>query len=479
MSTTTRYPSAAWCAGVVVVLVAASVAGSAAMGQDTVIFEERFGGAPDGASPKALGWSVHATREQSEWRISGGVLEVTCKHKPYNGGYIEKTLPVVRRGVLEFDANIGMARSGNARGLALTLDLYNISLWWHDYCRDWRRYFPEPVAKRMPGFSIEPVGHRSLGKVKKSKWLHYKVIFDTDRDLVEYYCADMVDPVYIDSGVPVLGRSEYQGGRVRIANLGYATAPVVYGLDNIVVRATPEAEASAEPLERSGLLVFQGMAMTPYRASDAVRVLGAKDARYYTIDFWRAAPYPKNMLKLGKMPSSATVSRARTIVLVDMPCGPGPVMPEFLVRQIAQSVHNGGALVVLGGLFTLGKGQFQGTLFEKMLPVVLGGKWEVRRADKPLTLRPTDPALGKGLSWSARPRVFYYHNLKVRPEADVLMRAGDVPILVRAPFGQGTVTVFTGTPCGQGTPERIGFWQWPDWPKLLARVIDVGAPATR
>ena len=461
---------------VLCVLVATSVP---ALAQGTVIFEERFEGVKDGTRPDALAWSIHAGSEQSLWEIKDGVLQVTCRHRPYDGGYIEKALPVVRRGVLEFDANIGMEKASNARGLALTLDLYNISLWWHDYCRDWRRYFPEPVSKRMPGFSIEPVGHQSMCKVNKGKWLHYKVIFDTDRDLVEYYCADMVDPVYIDSGVPVLGRSEYQGGKVRIGNLGYATAPVVYGLDNILVRSMPEVEESAAPVQRTGLLVFQGMAMKEYRAAEAVKALGATDARYYTIDFWRAAPYPKNMLKLGKMPSSATVAKARAIVLVDMPRGPGGIMPDFLVRQMAQSVHDGGSLVALGGLFTLGKGQFQGTLLEKMLPVALAGKWQVRKAAKPLVLNAADKALGKGLSWLARPSVFYYHDLKLRPGAKVLMRAGDVPILVQAPFGRGTVTVFLGTPCGKSTPDHPGFWTWPDWPKLLASIITTGEPTAK
>lgn len=200
-----------------------------------VIFRQDFQGCKDGTNLKELGWRVVAAPDQSVYRVSGGRLQVTCFNNKFNGGYAEIVVPVCRRGVLEFDVNNAVQGALDARGLGLTLDIYNISTFWHDYCADWRRYFPEPTSKRITGFKVEPVGHRPIGKIKKGVWHHYKICFDTDKDIVEYYIDDMNDPAYIDADVPVLGRSEYEGGRLRIGSMGTMNGPVVCYIDNILL----------------------------------------------------------------------------------------------------------------------------------------------------------------------------------------------------------------------------------------------------
>jgi len=439
-----------------------------------VLYQENFDRAQSGADLSALGWRVHATPKQSTYIVHDGVLHVTCMPETYRGGYAEVDVPVCRRGAIEFDAITGMEQAGNARGLALTLTLYNMGLWWHDYCRDWRRYFPEPVRKRMPGFNVEPVGHKSLATVRKGKWHHYRVLFDTDRDLVEYYLDDMVDPVHIDSGVPVLGRAEWQGGVIRIGNMGITNGPVIYGIDNIVLRSLDEAVV-AEEGPRQGSLVFRGIAFERYRLREALGRLRAKDARTYSVVNWRAASEgASNTFKLDRMPSSSTVARAKTIVLVDMPAGPDQILPDFLLEQIADSVETGGRLVVLGGMFALEKGRYQGTPLARILPVELGGSpWQVTKAPVPLPLDPPSTGLAKGLAWDERPCVLYYHALPLRDRADVLMKAGGIPILVRRAHGDGEVVAFLGTPCGRGSRAHRAFWDWKDWPVLMARMIGV------
>ena len=200
-----------------------------------IVYQQDFSGIKDGTDLSELGWSVDASGEQSLWKVKDGHLEVTCLHNPYNGGVVRKKVPLVRRGMLEFDANIAMKGKGNAKGLAFTIEIYNIGTWFHDSCKDWRRYFPAPSDERMPGYRIEPVGHKSLITVKKEEWAHYRIYFDADKGLVEYYYKDMDDPAYVDENVPVFGRAEYQGGYIRMANIGFVNGPVVYGVDNIVL----------------------------------------------------------------------------------------------------------------------------------------------------------------------------------------------------------------------------------------------------
>ena len=448
-----------------------------------VIYQESFDEAPSDADVRRVGWRIQATAKQSTYIVRDGVLHVTCLPETYKGGYAEVGVPVCRKGVLEFDVCVAMGDRGNARGLALTMDLYNVGLWWHDYCKDWRRYFPEPVGRRMAGFNVEPVGHQSLCKVKKGRWHHYKVAFDTDRDLVEYYMDDMVDPVHIDAGVPVLGRAEWQGGVLRIGNMGITNGAVTYGIDNIVLRSLDEAQEEASA-ERQVCLVFRGMAFERYRLKEALAIVspaqdsgskigsGVEEVRLYSVVSWRSPPHATNTFKLDRMPSSSMVARARAIVLADMPAGPDDIMPTFLIEQIAGSVRKGARLVVLGGLFALDKGCYRGTPFEHILPVDLGEeRWAVEASKTPLPLDPVHPELRRGLRWAQKPCMLYYHALPTRNGAEVLVKAGGVPVLVRRSYGDGEILVFLGTPCGRSGPGCLPFWQWEDWPALLARMV--------
>jgi len=442
------------------------------------LFEENFDRCKDGAALSELGWRVVSSEPQSTYTVRSGRLHVRCQRAPYHGGFAEVAVPVCRRGVLEFDANVAIEGAGNADGIGLTLDLYNISTFWHDYCRDWRRYFPEPVAKRMPGFTVEPVGHKSIGKVEKGQWAHYKVYFDTDKDRVEYYIGNLPDPCYVEGEAPVLGRSEYQGGCLRIGSFGLMKGPVVYALDNLVLRGLDQAEEPG-PAQRRLALLFQGVSFPQYNLKPALLAAGLKetDLRVYMLDFWRAAPYPENMFKLDQLPGSDSLAGAKAIILVDMPAGPNQILPDFLLRDFAQQVHDGAHLVVLGGLFTLGKGRFQNTVMEKILPVTLDGKWEVRVQKEPLPVVAASAKMAGIVDWSARPAVYGLHQVEVKPEAEVLLKAGDRPLLVRQRLGRGLVTVFLGTTCGEIRSGPPALWQWQEWPRLASFLaLSDGAP---
>jgi len=436
-----------------------------------LIYQENFDKAADGAQATALGWRVHAGPRQSTYVIRNGVLEVTCLPETYKGGYAEVDVPVCRRGVLEFDANIAMRNKGNARGLGLTMDLYNVGLWWHDYCRDWRRYFPEPVGKRLPGFSVEPVGHKSLCKVDKERWRHYKVVFDADRDLVEYYMEDMVDPVHIDAAAPVLGRCEWQGGVIRFGNMGVTNGPVTYGVDNLVLTSLDDVDRE-DTAERSGRLLFRGLAFERYGLEQALQRAGDEQTRKYSVVSWRSPPYARNTLKLDRLPSSATVAKASVILLADMPAGPDDIMPDFLLQQIADSVRAGCRLIVLGGLFAFDKGCYAGTPLARVLPVELSEDvWKLEKLSPPLPLKPRSQELATGLAWDQGPGVSYRHDLPLRKDAEVLMTAGDLPVLVKRACGEGEVLAFLGAPCGTVAPGSLRFWEWEGWPILLARLL--------
>jgi len=436
-----------------------------------VIFSENFDGIKDGTDLKDLNWTVKAKENQSLWKIEGGVLKVTCFPNPYNGGFVEKEIPVIRKGTLDFDANIAMEGAGNARGIAFTVDIYNISTWFHDYCGDWRRYFPEGPGKRMEGYNIEPVGHRVLTKIDKGKWNHYKIYFDADSGIVEYYCNDMTDPVYVDGDVPVLGRAEYQGGYIRLASMGFVNGPVTYAIDNIVL-AEAETSAEVKTSEKSNILVFQGISSNEYRVADALEKLEGYSVREYWVDVLYSG-VARNRLKMEKLPGSATLTNSKVMIFVDVPVGPD-CLPDYFLNRLAEWVKEGGILITLGGPFSYGKGMYKDTLLEKIIPVNITGPWEVKKATSPLVIKPIEKQLS---TFTARieidrPAVYYYHNITGKDEAKVLITSEQgIPLWWYWNYGKGKVISFIGTAMGMTGDNTILLTEWAQWPDLLREIV--------
>ena len=441
---------------------AAVLAGAQLSGADSgVLFRADFSTA---TTPEQQGWQVLAAPDQSTYEFRDGVLRVTCMQNWHNGGMIRKAVPVARRGVLEFDACIALENRANALGVSLVVSIYNISTWFHDYCKDWRRYFPEGPGKRLPGFKIEPVGHRRLASVTKGEWAHYRILFDHETGVVEYYRNDMDDPAHIDYDVPVLGRAEYEGGALQIGSMGITKGAVVHGLRNVVLRTLPEPAVDDSERGRD-VLLFKGISADLHGIEATLTATADGDnVRTYALRTHGAAVSPVNQLELGRLPSSATVARAAKILLLDMPAEPGACLPSALLEQMVAAVHAGAELVVFGGMFALGKGGYIGSPLEGILPVELAGAWEVRALPGPAALKSGAGVLGT--PEEGRPAVRWYHRLTPGDDAEVLLTAGQEPMLVRRRVGRGTVAVFLGVPCGEWAdhPKRlVPFWRSRAW----------------
>jgi uncharacterized membrane protein len=441
-------------------------------GQGKIIYQENFDRFKQPTGLEKLGWRVVTKPGHSTYTVRGGKLYVKITPHKYRDGYAEIDVPVCRKGQIDFDVLVDPQQRGE-RGIGMTLDLYNISTFWHDYCKDWRLYFPEPTAKRMEGFNTEPVGHKAIGKVKKHKWIHYRICFDTDKDRIECFIDDMKDPAYIKGDAAVLGRAEYQGGKLRIGSFGICSGWYESVVDNIVVRSFDEQTQAETKVNKNLYLLFRGIAFDYYKIGSALRKNGIKvsDIRNYDLDLWRSSYTAENPLKYDKLPGSNSLSHAKSIVLIDAPCGPENILPDFLLKDILQGVHNGSKLVIMGGLFTLGKGEFRGTILEKALPVKLNGVWQVKGGEKPLFIKPVSDEYKK-INWSAKPCVYYYHDLKPVKGAKVLLEADGKPLLVSRKLGKGEIIVFLGTTCGGTSDKSLPFWNWRNWPELAFKIIN-------
>lgn len=442
------------------------------------VYREDFEQGADGRGLDTTGWIVQAGTNQSIWEIKNKKLKITCKRAPYDGGLAERKVPLLKKGTLDFDLFIG-ADNTVSSGPALTVELYNLSLWFHLHLQDVRTYFPAPPSRKMPGYDIEPVGHKMVGKFTPGEWHHYRIGFDAARGMVEYYCDDLENPFYVDWDAPVWGRDQYQGGHLRLVNMGLLKEyPVVYEMDNIVLTDLSKPDGAPDTMKKDPrrVMVVEGFSSARYQLDAMLdKLQAAKADHYYVVTKDNSQSPSSNRLRLEKFPGSKIMKQAGVMILADVPGpmggGQAEVLPAPFCSAIAEWVEEGGHLVILGGFFTLSNGGFQESPLAPLLPVELKGIWrELTNDGKPLVLGPNADAL-KGLDWSENPALWWYHDLTPRPGSTVFLKAGGKPLFITGKHGAGTISVFAGAAYGYQKGQEKLFWQWKDWPELLALTI--------
>jgi len=137
-------------------------------------------------------------------------------------------------------------------------------------------------------------------------------------------------------------------------------------------------------------------------------------------------------------------------------------------------VRAGGGLLVLGGSFTLGQGNFPQSFLAELLPVTVVAGRDVQLATMPLPLRPAPTGLARSLPaqvWNTPTFLYWRHRATLKAGAQTQLFAGDEPLLITGSYGKGRVAVFTGTVLGEPTGKEQPFWQWSGWPLLLGKTV--------
>ncbi|MBR2425424.1 MAG: hypothetical protein IKB16_01660, partial [Lentisphaeria bacterium] len=92
-----------------------------------------------------------------------------------------------------------------------------------------------------------------------------------------------------------------------------------------------------------------------------------------------------------------------------------------MISRLESYVRNGGNLVVCGGPFAYGCGGYDGTVLEKLLPVI----------PKPFDLRPAagdriyDKAVSFSLPGKDTPQLWWLHKVQCKPGSEILLNAGN------------------------------------------------------
>jgi uncharacterized membrane protein len=144
-------------------------------------------------------------------------------------------------------------------------------------------------------------------------------------------------------------------------------------------------------------------------------------------------------------------------------------------EMVCDYVEQGGSLLVTGGPYALGNGEFQETRFLDVLPARLSGPFDLKWAGKGKSwnLEPADakrPLLA-GVSFQQQPKVFWHHFVTPKPGTEVVLNAGQQPALILGRYGKGKVALLTLSPTGKEAPGEIAWWNWNGWFPLVRNTM--------
>jgi len=339
------------------------------------------------AAITSFNWAARIPEGGMKYEAEGDKVTVTLTATGFEkggDGCLTASVPLYRRGSFEFDFR--ETCDYRNRTVGPFIGIYGIRTFFHDSCRDWRAYFPEPNSRRQIAFDIEPVQHKRIAGASVGDWHHCRIVFDRDNDRVEYFIDDMEDPAFITGDRSVWGADEYEGGAIRIGGMG-GSLDAVCEFKNLKLEEVTSEKVVAD---RTETLVFNGFASSHF---DVEKLLANDKPRVYFMDTVGSRTVPDNCFKLSKLPGTATIAKAKRIVLVDQPFQPDDIVPDFLVADIVAAVEDGAELIVIDGFFSLARGEYAGTALAKILPEGTMPESPFSRFDKPEILERT---VGKG-----------------------------------------------------------------------------------
>lgn len=237
---------------------------------------------------------------------------------------------------------------------------------------------------------------------------------------------------------------------------------------------TPEILALVEAPQKPAGLQFaprtlrvhetRGLFMAEWRVAEAVKQMPAAEwtSSYLSV-------HPQHTALSGYPRKWEELYGYTAIVLNNVPAKAVMISGCLMLKQY---LEDGGTVILLGDTHSLAAGQWGETALGPLLPVTFPPEPAVVHAAQPLSLQPRGQ-LFADLDWKAQPYTLYYHPATLRPDAQLLCAAGETPLIVERAVGKGRLIVCLLSVLGEQNTRVPGvpFWQWAEWPKLLAHLI--------
>jgi uncharacterized membrane protein len=226
-------------------------------------------------------------------------------------------------------------------------------------------------------------------------------------------------------------------------------------------------EESAGEKTRANIVVVNGIDYRDYLIKESLSNYQAGKVLYHDIKL------DVNLLpKVTARPVDIiTADELKTAGLFVMTNAPAPAIAPETRQLLKAHINDGMSLLIMGGLFSLGKGQYVGTELEEIAPVDVKDKWDVKKLDKALAIKPAQGVVfSSDIKWEQLPSVLFYHDVKLKEGDEVWLRAGNIPVLVVRKQGKGRTAAWLSAPLGIAPEGVLPYWQWESYPKLMAEI---------
>lgn len=135
------------------------------------------------------------------------------------------------------------------------------------------------------------------------------------------------------------------------------------------------------------------------------------------------------------------------------------------LKVLEEYVRDGGAFLMIGGYMSYsgieGKARYGGTPVEKILPVyMIAGDDRMERPDGvyPVVVDEKHEIL-KDIK-EEFPHLLFYNQVKMKPEANLILKAEEDPLLTVWEYGSGRTAAFTADAAPHGAPPEFLDWEY-------------------
>ena len=233
-----------------------------------------------------------------------------------------------------------------------------------------------------------------------------------------------------------------------------ATIIVLFMFSYIAVFSI-SAEGGSASIENKAIVLL-GISSHRYRIPEILKKLKVEKSTKHTITNNAPALHPKNNFRLDKLPRIFPKQPSKYIIMADFSLNKG-IVPNIVLKSLIRDIKRGSTLVILGGLFTLNKGEFKTTLLAPLLPVETDAQWAVKKLRTPLK--------------TPGGYVAYIHDLPMTSGSKTLFSVDGQPLWVEKKCGEGKILVFLGIPSSTSKSKMPLFWLDKRWPKFAADMI--------
>jgi len=192
---------------------------------------------------------------------------------------------------------------------------------------------------------------------------------------------------------------------------------------------------------------------------------------------------PGHLVPAGFPGSAGELAAYDAVILSDIGANSLLLSPDTFERsalapnridELGRYVAGGGGLLMIGGYLSFagieGKARYHGTAVEDALPVTISetdDRAEMPQGVVPAVAGPGHPVLaGLPADW---PALLGYNRVTARPDATVVVRVGDDPLIACGEHGAGRAAVFTSDCAPHWGPP--GFMDWPGYTPLWANLV--------